>query len=210
MLRFIRLMILEVDYRTWRSYAYRAASLSFLSISSLLVIATLGTTWRHCIPSLVMWKVISEFSRATHWSVSKCFYHYHLFFICPDLYTKLNKAYLDGLKEKDGLVDSMKALFTSREEAEHRIRFLKDKAARDLASFNTDFKDTMRILDHDRRLRAFMTTKEFDLAAFFHETIQTRYFGYTSPLFHLDIFGGFTGLIWGLDKVYRLYLFLHT
>ena len=96
-------------------------------------------------------------------------------FVISDLNKKLEKVNEQGVKERDRLIESSKSLFTSREEAEHRMRYLKEKAARDLASFNAELKDLMRIIDHDRRLREFMTTKETDLSEVYDQVVQARY-----------------------------------
>lgn len=97
------------------------------------------------------------------------------FYLLPaDLHRKLEKVYKEGVEEKDKLIESSKLLFASREEAENRIRYLKEKSSRDVASFNAELKDLMRIIDHDKRLREFMTTKEIDLTEVYDRVIQSR------------------------------------
>ena len=54
------------------------------------------------------------------------------------------------------------------------MKYLKEKGARDLASFNAELKELVRIIDHDKRLRDFMTTKEQDLNEFYEQVIQGR------------------------------------
>ena len=47
----------------------------------------------------------------------------------------------------------------NREEAQAKILLLKEKADKDLAQHNADMKELVRIIDHDRKLKEFMTTK---------------------------------------------------
>ena len=62
------------------------------------------------------------------------------------------------------MLESAKTLFSSRDDAESRMKYLKEKAERDRIVFNAEYKDVMRIIDHDKKMRDFMTTKNRDLS----------------------------------------------
>ena len=76
-----------------------------------------------------------------------------------DLHKKLSAAYTQGAKEKRRLIQSTQSLQSSREEAKHRMNSLNEKASRDLSTFNAEFRDLLRVIDNDTRLREFMATK---------------------------------------------------
>lgn len=50
-----------------------------------------------------------------------------------------------------------------RDEAQAKMLFLKDKADKDLHQHNSEMKELVRIIDHDRNQREFMNTKGKEL-----------------------------------------------
>ena len=64
--------------------------------------------------------------------------------------------------------------FNARDEEQHRMASLRERADRDLAMYNAEFKDVMRVLEHDRKLREFMTTKTEDRVSILEQELMTR------------------------------------
>lgn len=54
-------------------------------------------------------------------------------------------------------------IFHCRDEAQAKMLFLKDKADKDLLQHNSEMKELVRIIDHDRNQREFMNTKGKEL-----------------------------------------------
>lgn len=51
-----------------------------------------------------------------------------------------------------------------RDEAQGKMMALKEKADKDLAQYNTELKELMRIIEHDRKLKDFMRIKSEERA----------------------------------------------
>ena len=47
-----------------------------------------------------------------------------------------------------------------RDEAQNKMLALKEKADKEMAQYNTELKELARIIDHDRKLRQFMSRKD--------------------------------------------------
>lgn len=91
-----------------------------------------------------------------------------------ELDKKLNRVSANVNTEMDNVVESSLSYFHVRDEAQHRMSFLKEKAERDLALYNMELKDVMRIIDHDRKLRHFMNTKTEDRSGISEKAIFKR------------------------------------
>ncbi|XP_012554627.1 coiled-coil domain-containing protein 63 [Hydra vulgaris] len=76
-----------------------------------------------------------------------------------DLRKKLQEIYNNGRTRKSFLIENAKAHFSSRDEAQHRLQFLRDRSDRDIIAYNTELKDILRIIDHENKLRLFIDTK---------------------------------------------------
>ena len=50
-----------------------------------------------------------------------------------------------------------------RDEAQAKMILLKEKADKDLQSYNTEMKELLRIIAHERKLREFMKIKDREL-----------------------------------------------
>ena len=48
----------------------------------------------------------------------------------------------------------------NRDEAQNKMLALKEKADKEMAQYNTELKELARIIDHDRKLRQFMSHKD--------------------------------------------------
>ena len=47
-----------------------------------------------------------------------------------------------------------------RDEAQNKMLALKEKADKEMTQYNTELKELARIIDHDRKLREFMSRKD--------------------------------------------------
>jgi hypothetical protein len=47
-----------------------------------------------------------------------------------------------------------------RDDAQNKMLALKEKAEKELAQFNVELKELIRVIDHDRKLREFMSCKD--------------------------------------------------
>ncbi|KAJ7384302.1 hypothetical protein OS493_022940 [Desmophyllum pertusum] len=91
-----------------------------------------------------------------------------------DLSRRLQIELSEGKKEIDRISEMATAHFNARDEAQHRMASLRERADRDLAMYNVEIKDVMRVLEHDRKLREFMTTKAEDRVSILEEELMAR------------------------------------
>ena len=91
-----------------------------------------------------------------------------------ELEKRLRNELVEGKKEIERVSEMATAHFSSRDEAQHRMASLKERAERDLALYNQEIKNVMRIIDHDRMLRDFMKTKAEDRVSILEEELQVR------------------------------------
>jgi len=56
------------------------------------------------------------------------------------------------------------SLFDLRDDAQNKMIALKEKSDKELLQYNMELKELMRIIDHDRKLKEFMTVKCEDRA----------------------------------------------
>ena len=62
----------------------------------------------------------------------------------------------------------------SRDEAEHRMQSLRERSERDMTQFNSELKDILRVIDHDKKLREFMSTKMEERGELYEAAVQGR------------------------------------
>ena len=91
-----------------------------------------------------------------------------------DLYRRLQVERDEGGKEIDRISEIATAHFNARDESQHRMASLRERADRELAVYNAEMKDVMRVLEHDRKLQEFMTTKAEDRSSIVEEQLMTR------------------------------------
>ena len=53
-------------------------------------------------------------------------------------------------------------LFFSRDEAQSKMLALKEKADKELSQYQMEIKELVRVIDHDRNLKAFMSRKDHE------------------------------------------------
>lgn len=88
-----------------------------------------------------------------------------------DLHKRLQSELIEGKKEIDRISEVATTHFTIRDEAQHRMASLRERADREMAVYNAEIKDVKRILEHDRKLRKFMTTKAEDRASILEDEL---------------------------------------
>lgn len=91
-----------------------------------------------------------------------------------DLHKRLQAELVEGKKEIDRISEVATTHFTIRDEAQHRMASLRERADREMAVYNAEIKDVKRILEHDRKLRKFMTTKAEDRASILEDELMVR------------------------------------
>lgn len=91
-----------------------------------------------------------------------------------ELSRQLKNEIYDMRKKMDVLAEEAAANFNTRDEAQHRMAALKERADRDLMIYNIEIKEVMRVIDHDLKLRAFMTTKAEDRSAILEKELMSR------------------------------------
>ena len=91
-----------------------------------------------------------------------------------ELSRRLRNEISDVKKKMDVLSEEAAGHFNSRDEAQHRMASLKERAERDLLAYNAEIKEVMRVIDHDRKLRAFMTTKAEDRSGILEQELMAR------------------------------------
>lgn len=91
-----------------------------------------------------------------------------------DLHKRLQAELIEGKKEIDRISEVATTHFTIRDEAQHRMASLRERADREMAVYNAEIKDVKRILEHDRKLRKFMTTKAEDRASILEDESMVR------------------------------------
>lgn len=91
-----------------------------------------------------------------------------------DLARRLQIEIDEGKKEIDRISEVATAHFNAREEAQHRMASLRERADRDLTLYHAEIKDLMRVLEHDRKHREFMKTKAEDRVSILEEELKAR------------------------------------
>lgn len=91
-----------------------------------------------------------------------------------DLHKRLQAELIEGKKEIDRISEVATTHFAIRDEAQHRMASLRERADREMAVYNAEIKDVKRILEHDRKLRKFMTTKAEDRASILEDELMVR------------------------------------
>lgn len=91
-----------------------------------------------------------------------------------DILRRLQVEISEGKKEIGRISEMAAAHYSSRDEAQHRMASMRERAERDLAIFNAEVKDLMRVLAHDRKLRDFMKTKAEDRVSVLENELLSR------------------------------------
>ncbi|BFZ23745.1 hypothetical protein BsWGS_26784 [Bradybaena similaris] len=78
------------------------------------------------------------------------------------LYKKLEKELKNLRKEMAEVIEASTAAYDARDDAQAKMIILQEKADKDLQQHNTEMKELVRIIDHDRKLKEFMCIKGQD------------------------------------------------
>ncbi|CAG5135520.1 unnamed protein product [Candidula unifasciata] len=78
------------------------------------------------------------------------------------LYKKLEKELKNLRKEMAEVIEASTAAYDARDDAQAKMVMLQEKADKDLQQHNTEMKELVRIIDHDRKLKEFMSIKGQD------------------------------------------------
>ncbi|XP_059141450.1 coiled-coil domain-containing protein 63-like [Physella acuta] len=76
-----------------------------------------------------------------------------------NVYKKLEKELKNLRKEMAELIESSTTAYDQRDDAQAKMIILKEKADKDVQQHNTEMKELVRIIDHDRKLKEFMGIK---------------------------------------------------
>ncbi|XP_003382690.1 PREDICTED: outer dynein arm protein 1-like [Amphimedon queenslandica] len=90
------------------------------------------------------------------------------------LQKKLQKELAVFKREMGEVIDKSTVAYSAREDAQGKLLALKDKADKELAQYQTELKELVRIIDHDQRLRNFMTCKDQERTDAHREMEATR------------------------------------
>lgn len=77
---------------------------------------------------------------------------------------KLEKELVENKQKIMDGIETSTAAYEARDEAQGKMMALKEKADKDLAQYNTELKELMRIIEHDRKLKDFMRIKSEERA----------------------------------------------
>ena len=91
-----------------------------------------------------------------------------------DLSKRLQIEISEKKKDIDRISEIATTHFNARDEAQHRMASLRERADRDLVMYSAEFKDVMRVLEHDRKLQEFMTTKTEDRVSILEQALMGR------------------------------------
>ncbi|EDO31566.1 predicted protein, partial [Nematostella vectensis] len=87
---------------------------------------------------------------------------------------KLQQKLNEGKAEIQRISEIAMSHLTARDEAQHRMASLRERSERDETMYSLKIKDVLRVIDHDNKLREFMSTKAEDRASLLIEEIKTR------------------------------------
>ncbi|XP_078682326.1 coiled-coil domain-containing protein 63-like isoform X2 [Branchiostoma floridae x Branchiostoma belcheri] len=79
--------------------------------------------------------------------------------VFDNLYKKLSKELNEKKKEMGEIIEQSTSAYDARDEAQAKMMGLKDRSEKDLSQYNMELKELMRIIDHDAKLKQFMTMK---------------------------------------------------
>jgi len=75
------------------------------------------------------------------------------------LYKKLEKELRSLRREMGEVIEKSTSAYDARDDAQAKMIILKEKADKDMQQHNTEMKELVRIIDHDRKLKEFMGIK---------------------------------------------------
>eukprot|EP00794_Sanderia_malayensis_P007809 gene7808-8655_t len=82
--------------------------------------------------------------------------------IFENLHKKLDRQRNENKQEIAEIIEASTTSYDARDDAQAKMMALKEKSDKDLAQYNMELKELMRIIDHDRKLKEFMGIKSED------------------------------------------------
>jgi len=79
-----------------------------------------------------------------------------------EIYKKLTRKLNDQKKLMNQIIEQSTMAYDQRDEAEAKIQMLREKNEKDLATYNYEYRELMRIIDHDAKLKSFINVKAME------------------------------------------------
>jgi len=76
------------------------------------------------------------------------------------IHKKLQKELIECKHVMGEVIELSTQAYEGRDEAQHKMLALKEKADKELAQYNMELKELIRVIDHDRKLKEFMGRKD--------------------------------------------------
>jgi hypothetical protein len=76
-----------------------------------------------------------------------------------ELHKKLEKEYEELRQERGSVVENSTSAYDQREESQAKMVLMRDKEDKDKQQLNTELKELIRVIDHDKKLKEFMKIK---------------------------------------------------
>lgn len=76
-----------------------------------------------------------------------------------NFHKKLTKKLNDQKALMQSIIEQSSQAYDERDDAQAKIQALKEKNEKDLAQYNSEYRELMRIIDHDAKLKSFMNSK---------------------------------------------------
>lgn len=90
------------------------------------------------------------------------------------LQKKLQRELIRCKCEMGEVIEKSTSAYSAREDAQTKLLALKDKADKELAQYRMELKELIRVIDHDQRLRNFMSRKDQERSEAHREIEATR------------------------------------
>ncbi|XP_068699418.1 coiled-coil domain-containing protein 63-like [Montipora foliosa] len=91
-----------------------------------------------------------------------------------NIHQKLEKELVENKQKIMEGIETSTAAYEARDEAQGKMMALKEKADKDLTQYNTELKELMRIIEHDRKLKEFMRIKSEERAEMMEYELSTQ------------------------------------
>lgn len=88
--------------------------------------------------------------------------------------TKSEKKLVENKQKIMEAIETSTAAYEARDEAQGKMMALKEKADKDLSQYNTELKELMRIIEHDRKLKEFMRIKSEERAEIMESELSSQ------------------------------------
>jgi hypothetical protein len=76
-----------------------------------------------------------------------------------ELHKKLENEHEDLRQERAQVIENSTQAYDQREEAQAKMVLMRDKEEKDKQQLNTELKELIRVIDHDKKLKEFMKIK---------------------------------------------------